>query len=44
MAMCALGIAFDPKDQTVQQGADVIIRRKDLREILPHLFPDLGPS
>ena len=38
LELCHLGIAFDPKDEDTEQSADVIIRKKDLREILPHIL------
>jgi len=34
LKMCGLGIAFDPKDDATRESADVIIHKKDLREIL----------
>lgn len=36
LEQAALGIAFDPKDEQVQRHADVIVRRRDLRAILPY--------
>ncbi len=38
LKMCSLGIAFDPKDQITEDSADVVIRKKDLREILKYLI------
>lgn len=38
LKMCALGIAFDPKDEITEQSGDVVIRKKDLREILPYIL------
>jgi phosphoserine phosphatase len=34
---CALGIAFDPIDDGVRAGADVVIEEKDLTLAMPHL-------
>ncbi len=34
----SLSIAFNPIDDLVIQGADVVIRSNDLRDVLPHLF------
>jgi phosphoserine phosphatase len=34
---CGLGVAFDPLDDEVRKGADVIIEEKDLRRAIPHL-------
>lgn len=44
LKMCALGIAFDPKDGIVEESGDVVIRRKDLREILPYVLGELMPG
>jgi phosphoserine phosphatase len=33
-----LGIAFNPYDEIVKEHADVVIEKKDLREILPHVL------
>ena len=38
LRMCGLGIAFDPKDDTTVNSADVVIHTKDLREILPYVL------
>jgi len=39
-----LGIAFNPYDDIVERHADIVIRKKDLSEILPHIFQlDLQP-
>lgn len=32
---CGLGIAFNPEDRCVEKEADVVIREKDLRKIVP---------
>ncbi len=32
-----LGVAFDPKVSELEEVADVVIRGKDLKEILPHI-------
>ncbi|MCA1812923.1 MAG: HAD-IB family phosphatase [Halobacteriales archaeon] len=34
---CGLGVAFDPLDEDVRRGADVVIEEKDLRRAIPHL-------
>ncbi|HEV8361634.1 MAG TPA: HAD-IB family phosphatase [Candidatus Thermoplasmatota archaeon] len=34
---CGLGVAFDPIDEGVRHGADVVIEEKDLRHAIPHL-------
>ena len=34
-----LKIAFNPADEEVCDGADVVVRTKDLREILRHILP-----
>lgn len=33
----ALGIAFCPEDELVREAADIVVERKDLRELLGHL-------
>lgn len=33
-----LGIAFNPHDEIVKEQADIVIEKKDLREILPHVL------
>lgn len=33
-----LGIAFNPKEKAVEKHADVIVKSKDLRQVLPHLL------
>ncbi|MCK4614809.1 MAG: HAD-IB family phosphatase [Thermoplasmata archaeon] len=38
LRMCALGIAFDPKDASTSGSADVVIHDKDLREILKYIL------
>jgi len=38
MQASGLGIAFDPKDENLKKIADVIITKKDLREILKHII------
>jgi phosphoserine phosphatase len=35
--LCGLGISFNSKSKELDRVADVIIKKKDLREILPHL-------
>jgi phosphoserine phosphatase len=32
-----LSIAFNADDHSVEEAADVVVKRKDLREILPYL-------
>lgn len=34
---CGFGVAFDPIDDVVRTGADVVIEEKDLRRAIPHL-------
>ena len=34
----SLRIAFNPRNKLVEEHADVVIRSKDLREVLPHLL------
>ena len=34
-----LSIAFNSEEKRVQKSADVVIKKKDLREILPYLIP-----
>jgi len=34
----ALGIAFNPCSEKVEKSADVVIKSKDLRDILPHIL------
>ena len=38
MQASGLGIAFDPKDEGLKKIADVIITKKDMREILRHIL------
>ena len=38
LRMCGMGIAFDPKDPIAEESGDVVIRNKDLREILPYIL------
>lgn len=33
-----LGIAFNPRKETVKEHADVVVKSNDLREVLPHLL------
>ncbi len=33
-----LGIAFNPSDEKIKQAAEVVIEKKDLREIIPHVL------
>jgi len=33
-----LGIAFNPRKETVEKHADVVVKSNDLREVLPHLL------
>jgi phosphoserine phosphatase len=33
-----IGIAFNPHDEIVRRNADIIIEKKDLREVLPHIL------
>jgi phosphoserine phosphatase len=35
-----LSIAYNPEDQEVADSADVVIRKDDLRAILPHVIPE----
>lgn len=39
-----LGIAFNPKEKTVEKHADVVIKSKDLRQVLPHLLKQKIPK
>lgn len=34
---CGLGVAFDPIDEDVRRGADVVVEEKDLARAIPHL-------
>jgi len=34
----ALGIAFNPNSEEVKKSADVVVKSKDLRDILPHIL------
>jgi len=36
---CALGIAFNPRDDCVKEAADVVVEGKDLTKILPAFEP-----
>jgi len=38
MKECGLSIAFDPKDDELRKVADVVIEKKDLREVLKHII------
>ncbi len=38
MKECGLSIAFDPKDDELRKIADVVIEKKDLREVLKHII------
>jgi len=38
LRMCGLGIAFDPKDHRTSESADVVIHKKDIREILKYIL------
>jgi len=38
MKECGLSIAFDPKDDELRKIADVVIEKKDLREVLRHII------
>ena len=33
-----LAIAFNPADKTVEKHADIVVRSKDLRDVLPHIL------
>ncbi|MHA2353350.1 MAG: HAD family hydrolase [Candidatus Thorarchaeota archaeon] len=35
-----LSIAYNPEDQEVADSADIVIRKDDLRAILPHVIPE----
>jgi phosphoserine phosphatase len=35
LEMCGLGIAFNPEDKCVVQSADVVVKGKNLRDIIP---------
>jgi phosphoserine phosphatase len=35
-----LAVAFNPKSTELERVADVIVRSRDLRHILPHLLPE----
>lgn len=35
-----IGVAFQPADDHVRSGATAIVLERDLRHVLPHLFPD----
>jgi len=34
----ALGIAFNPCSEEVEKNADVVVKSKDLRDVLPHIL------
>ncbi|RLF29383.1 MAG: hypothetical protein DRN05_01905 [Thermoplasmata archaeon] len=34
---CGLGIAFNPEDECVKKAADVVVKEKNLAQILPHI-------
>ena len=38
MQAAGLGIAFNSKEDKLKEVADVVIEKKDLREILPHIL------
>jgi len=39
-----LGIAFNPKEKTVEKHADVIVKSNDLRQVLPYLLKQRNPQ